>query len=54
MIQLIKYLIFGKQCAHKWELLQKMEPWNNDCRYLYTCQNCGKMKKVKLKIRNYG
>ena len=53
MIQLIRFLIFGKQCKHKWELLESMTPYTNDQRFLYACKECGKMKKIKLVITDY-
>lgn len=52
MLQLFRFLIFGKQCFHQWELEVAMEPWNNDKRYLYICKKCGKFKKVRLRIVN--
>ena len=54
MLQLLKYLIFGKQCNHDWELKQSMEPFTNKAYYLYVCKKCGKFKKIKLHIISYG
>jgi len=54
MLQLIRFLIFGKQCAHDWQLLESMEPFSNHCLYLYKCSKCGKMKKQRMKIAYYG
>lgn len=48
MLQLIKFLIFGHQCCHKWILLESMKPYSNSHKFLYTCSECGKFKKVKL------
>lgn len=53
MIQLLKFLIFGRQCKHEWKLEHKMEPWDNNKLFLYSCQKCGKMKKVQMKIPIY-
>jgi hypothetical protein len=53
MLQLLRFLIFGKPCKHEWKLEQEMKPWNNDQRFLYSCKKCGKMKKVKMKIPNW-
>lgn len=39
MLQLLRFLIFGKECNHDWKLEQSMEPWSNDQRFLYSCKN---------------
>lgn len=53
MLQLLRWLIFGKQCKHKWEHESSITPYVNDKKYLYICKECGKMKKVRLKINVY-
>lgn len=54
MIQLLKYLFFGKQCKHEWKLDQSMKPYSNSHRYIYICQKCGKIKVVKMEIKVWG
>jgi len=53
MIQLFKYLIFGKQCQHKWKCDKSMTPYRNAERHIYICEKCGKIKTVKLHISVY-
>jgi hypothetical protein len=53
MLQLLRYLIFGKQCQHQWKLEKEMKPFTNVGMYLYSCQKCGKMKKVKFDLARY-
>jgi len=53
MLQILRYLIFGKQCQHKWKLEKEMKPFDNVGMYLYSCQKCGKMKKVKFDLAGY-
>ena len=53
MIQLLKWLIFGKQCQHGWKLDKAMTPYLNAHRYIYICQKCGKIKVVKCEIKEY-
>ena len=48
MIWLIKFLIFGPQCKHKWKLVQSMDYYVNDHMYLYHCTECGKVKKTRM------
>lgn len=52
MLQLLRFLIFGKECKHDWKLEQAMKPWSNDQKFLYSCKKCGKMKIVKMHIPN--
>ena len=54
MLQLLKFLILGKQCQHDWKLMQSMEPFNNHCQYLYCCTKCGKIIKRELRIKYWG
>lgn len=53
MIQLIEYLIFGERCKHKWKLEQSLKPFSNVELHLYSCEKCGKMKKVNLDLSKY-
>lgn len=52
MLQLLRFLIFGTRCKHQWELAEKLTPFDNDHQSLYICKECGKMKKVNLKVQN--
>lgn len=52
MLELLRFLIFGKRCLHEWKLEQSMEAYTNCYKYLYICQKCGKMKKTTLYIRD--
>ena len=51
MIQLIKYLLFGKQCNHQWKCDKSIVPYRNKEKHIYICQKCGKIKVVKLEIK---
>jgi len=54
MLQLLRFLLFGKRCDHEWKCDKSMQPFRNVERHLYICKKCGKMKNVKLKIPYYG
>ena len=53
MLQLIRFLIFGKKCKHEWKIEQDMKPFRNIQIVLYSCKKCGKMKKVKMDLTDY-
>ena len=53
MLKLLKYLIFGKQCQHKWKLDRSLSPYINSEKHIYICSECGKIKVVKLEIKVY-
>ena len=53
MLQLLRFLIFGKRCNHEWKLEKSLEPFNNHELHLYICQECGRMKKVRLRIKTW-
>jgi len=51
MIQLFKFLLFGKICSHKWKHDQAIRPFNNSEKHIYICEKCGEIKVVKLEIK---
>lgn len=53
MLQLLRFLIFGKRCNHDWVLDHEMKPFSNAHKYIYICKKCGKIKKVRLNISSY-
>lgn len=54
MLQLLRYLIFGKQCQHQWKHDREMKPFSNKEKHIYICQKCGKIKTVKMYVTYYG
>lgn len=47
MIRLIKHILFGKSCKHKWEIIKEVR--YTDCiSLLLTCTECGKLKEREV------
>lgn len=51
MLQFLRFLFFGKRCDHKWKVEQSMKPFSNKQQFLYSCAECGRMKKVSLNLK---
>jgi hypothetical protein len=51
MLQLLRYLIFGKECKHEWKCDKSLTPYINSEKHIYICQKCGKIKVVSLRIK---
>jgi len=53
MLQLIKFLIFGKQCQHDWYCDKSMIPYKYAEKHIYICKKCGKIKVVDIYISSW-